>query len=108
MQNSAGRNTTITAVIVDRKIPGVELRQFGRQVHTSMAQVIRPFHTPYDGDILFSISVGDEPLAFSAPVAAEFASRLARQAIYSAVLPEADGSVSRKAQLEALRQRAPP
>ena len=86
MQNSAGRNTTITAVIVDRKIPGVELRQFGRQVHTSMAQVIRPFHTPYDGDILFSISVGNEPLAFPAPVAAEFASQLARRAIYSAVL----------------------
>ena len=86
MQNSAGRNTTITAIIVDRKIPGVALRQFGRQVHTAMAQVIRPFHTPYDGDILFSISVGDEPLGFPAPVAAEFASRLARQAIYSAVL----------------------
>ena len=32
----------------------------------------------------FSVSVGEEPLAF--PAAAEFASGLARQAIYSAVL----------------------
>ena len=48
----AGRNTTITALL-SIGIPPAELRQFGRQIHTSMAQVIRPFHTPYDGDILF-------------------------------------------------------
>lgn len=85
LQNSAGSHTTITAVIIDKRVPAAELRQFGRQVHTSMAQVIRPFHTPSDGDILFSVSVGEEPLAFPAAVAAEAASRLARQAIYSAV-----------------------
>lgn len=86
IENAAGKNTTITAVIVDRHIPQAELRQFGRQIHTSMAQVIRPFHTPFDGDILFSVSAGKEPLAFSAGVAAEIASGLARQAIYRAVL----------------------
>ena len=60
----AGGHTTITAVIVDKKIPAVELRQFGRQIHAAMAQVIRPFHTPLDGDVLFSVFVGEEPLGF--------------------------------------------
>ncbi len=83
---TAGGHTTITAVIVDKAIPAVDLRQFGRQVHASMAQTIRPFHTPLDGDILFSVSLGEEPLAFHAAVAAEFASGLARQAIHRAVL----------------------
>jgi L-aminopeptidase/D-esterase-like protein len=86
IDSTAGSHTTITAVIIDKKIPAAELRQFGRQVHASMAQVIRPFHTPLDGDILFSVSVSEEPLAFPAAVAAEFASGLARRAIYSAVL----------------------
>lgn len=86
VQNSTGGHTTITAVIVDKRIAPADLRQFGRQIHTSMAQVIRPFHTPLDGDVLFSISVGEEPLRFPAAVAAEFGSHLAHQAIYSAVL----------------------
>ena len=86
MEGGLGKNTTITAVIVDRHIPQAELRQFGRQIHTSMAQVIRPFHTPFDGDMLFSVSAGKEPLGFSSGVAAEIASGLAREAIYSAVL----------------------
>ncbi len=86
VQNSTGGHTTITAVIVDKRIAPADLRQFGRQIHTSMAQVIWPFHTPLDGDVLFSISVGEEPLRFPAAVAAEFGSHLAHQAIYSAVL----------------------
>ena len=86
IDSTAGSHTTITAVIVDKKIAVPDLRQFGRQAHTSMAQVIRPFYTPLDGDVLFSVSVGEEPLAYPAAVAAEFASGLARQAIYRAVL----------------------
>jgi L-aminopeptidase/D-esterase-like protein len=67
-------------------VPG--LRQFGRRVRTSMAQAIRPFHAPLDGDVLFSVSVGEEPLAYPAAVGAKFTSGIARQAIYRAVLPE--------------------
>lgn len=85
IQNTGGSHTTITAVIVDRHIPFEELQQFGRQVHASMAQAIRPFHTPLDGDVLFAISTGREPLGFSAALAAEAGSQLALDAIYSAI-----------------------
>jgi 6-aminohexanoate-oligomer endohydrolase len=86
IEEAKGKNTTITAVIVNKKIPATELAQFGRQIHTSMAQVIRPFHTPFDGDILFSICVSEEPLGYPASIAAEFASKLAREALYRAVI----------------------
>ncbi len=85
IQNTGGSHTTITAVIIDRQIPYQELQQFGRQIHASMAQAIRPFHTPLDGDVLFAISTGREPLGFSAALAAEVGSQLAQDAIYSAI-----------------------
>jgi 6-aminohexanoate-oligomer endohydrolase len=84
---SGGQNTTVTAVVIDRKLPREELRQFGRQIHSSMAAVIQPFHTIFDGDILFAISVGEQPLSLSPVAAAHGASRLARQAVFNAVLP---------------------
>jgi L-aminopeptidase/D-esterase-like protein len=31
----------------------------GRQVHSSMARAIQPFHTPDDGDIRFTASTGE-------------------------------------------------
>ena len=85
IQGTAGTHTTITAVIIDRQVPSLELRQFGRQIHAAMAQAIRPFHTPLDGDVLFAVSTGREPLALPAALAAEVGSQLALQAIYSAI-----------------------
>lgn len=84
-QGTAGSHTTITAVIIDRAVPAWELRQFGRQIHAAMARAIRPFHTPLDGDVLFAVSTGREPLALPAALAAEVASQLALDAIYSAI-----------------------
>jgi L-aminopeptidase/D-esterase-like protein len=84
-QGTAGSHTTITAVIVDRAVPAWDLRQLGRQVHAAMAQAIRPFHTPLDGDVLFAVSTGREPLALPAALAAEVGSQLALDAIYSAI-----------------------
>lgn len=84
-QGTAGSHTTITAVIIDRAVPAWDLRQLGRQVHAAMAQAIRPFHTPLDGDVLFAVSTGREPLAVPAALAAEVGSQLALEAIYSAI-----------------------
>jgi L-aminopeptidase/D-esterase-like protein len=36
-----------------------ELRQWSRQVHTSMARAIHPFHTTGDGDVLFAVTTGE-------------------------------------------------
>lgn len=49
-------NTTLT-VIVTNQVMGVrELNQMARQVHSSMARAIDPFHTMYDGDVLYAVT----------------------------------------------------
>src|SRR5690606_33389518 len=61
-------NTTITAVITNVKFDRLELKRIATMAHTSMAQVISPFHTPWDGDVLFSISTREleKPAKFEA------------------------------------------
>jgi L-aminopeptidase/D-esterase-like protein len=49
-------NTTLTVVVTDRRLDGRSLQQVGRQVHSSMARAIQPFHGPFDGDVLFTVS----------------------------------------------------
>jgi len=49
-------NTTLTVVVTNQYLDDRSLSQFGRQVHASMARAIQPFHTLYDGDVLFAVS----------------------------------------------------
>lgn len=53
-------NTTITVVVINAI--GVNLRQLGRQIHSSMAQAIRPFHTDSDGDALWMVTTSEVEL----------------------------------------------
>jgi L-aminopeptidase/D-esterase-like protein len=53
------RHTTLTVLVTNVAFPRELLRQLGRQVHSSMARAIQPFHTPDDGDILFTVSTGE-------------------------------------------------
>jgi 6-aminohexanoate-oligomer endohydrolase len=53
------RHTTLTVLVTNVAFPRELLRQLGRQVHSSMARAIQPFHTPDDGDILFTASTGE-------------------------------------------------
>lgn len=49
-------NTTLTVVVINQRMDQRGLRQLARQVHTSMARAIQPFHTPADGDILYAVT----------------------------------------------------
>jgi L-aminopeptidase/D-esterase-like protein len=53
------RHTTLSVLVTNVAFPRELLRQMGRQVHSSMARAIQPFHTPDDGDILFTTSTGE-------------------------------------------------
>ncbi|HEV8229137.1 MAG TPA: P1 family peptidase [Candidatus Limnocylindria bacterium] len=50
------RNTTLTLVVTDQRADAVQLRSIARQVHTSLARAIQPFHARWDGDILYACS----------------------------------------------------
>ncbi len=52
-------NTTLTLVVTNRQLDGESLHQLAKQVHSSMAQAIQPFHTQYDGDILYAITTNE-------------------------------------------------
>lgn len=55
----AGGNTTLTVIVTNRKLSQRELTQLGRQVHSSMARAIYPFHTLMDGDVLYSVTTNE-------------------------------------------------
>ena len=50
------RNTTLTLVVTDQRLDPLQLRSIARQVHASMARAIQPFHSRWDGDILYACS----------------------------------------------------
>jgi L-aminopeptidase/D-esterase-like protein len=52
-------NTTLTVVITNQKLSAYQLNQFGKQVHTSMARAIQPFHTVWDGDVLYAVTTAE-------------------------------------------------
>ena len=49
-------NTTLTLVVTNQKLEDWHLSQLARQVHTSMARAIQPFHTLKDGDVLYAVT----------------------------------------------------
>jgi L-aminopeptidase/D-esterase-like protein len=49
-------NTTLSIVITNQKLDRLQLQSVGRQVHTSMARGIQPFHTRWDGDANYMVS----------------------------------------------------
>lgn len=51
-------NTSLNLVVTNQMLSSIELKQLAKQVHSSMARVIQPFHTLYDGDILYAVSTG--------------------------------------------------
>jgi hypothetical protein len=53
------RNTTISMVVTNRKMPWYGLQRLAMQVHSSMARAIQPFSTFDDGDTLFAITTGE-------------------------------------------------
>jgi 6-aminohexanoate-oligomer endohydrolase len=79
-----GGNTTLTLVVTDQKLNAFSLAQLGRQVHSSMARAIQPFHTQRDGDVLYTVTT-DEVDGIPLTSLGIVASELAWDAVLSAV-----------------------
>ena len=81
-----GGNTTLTVVATNQKLDRWLLRQLGRQVHTSMARAIHPFHALTDGDVLFAATTNEvENDDLDSVTLGVLASELAWDAVLSAV-----------------------
>lgn len=83
---AAPGNTTLTVVATNQKLGDDALRQWGRQVHASMARAIQPFHALTDGDVLFATTTNEvENDALDAGALGVLASELAWDAVLSCV-----------------------
>jgi L-aminopeptidase/D-esterase-like protein len=81
-----GGNTTLTVLITNQKLDRWLLRQLGRQVHTSMARAIHPFHALTDGDVFFAATTNEvENDALDSLTLGVVASELAWDAVLAAV-----------------------
>ena len=82
-----GANTTIAIVATSADLNPAEAKRVAIMAHDGIARAIRPAHTPFDGDVVFSVATGKTPLpdeasllrpAFVATLGAAAADCLAR------------------------------
>lgn len=71
-------NTTIGAVITDVPLTRPAAKRLAMMAHDGLARVIRPIHTPFDGDSLFAMSLSAEsPARVESLLLAELGTRAA-------------------------------
>ncbi len=81
---SPGGNTTLTALVTNQRLSTHVLQQLSRQVHSSMARAIVPFHTLMDGDVFYAVTTNEvEHPQLSVAALGLLASELAWDAILS-------------------------
>lgn len=79
-------NTALTVFVTNQKISRDSLAQVGRQVHSSMARAIQPFHTIYDGDVLYAVTTNEvENRALNPSFLGTIASEVAWDAVLNAI-----------------------
>lgn len=62
-QLRSGEHTTLIAVATAHALSKAECRRLADAAQTALARVIRPSHTPWDGDSAFVLSSGEAPAA---------------------------------------------
>jgi L-aminopeptidase/D-esterase-like protein len=85
-QPPPAHNTTLTVLVTNQQLEGPFLYQLARQVHGSMNRAIQPFHTMYDGDVLYAVTTNetDDPTLDDVALGA-VASEVAWDAVLSSV-----------------------
>jgi L-aminopeptidase/D-esterase-like protein len=91
--DQSGGNTSIGAIVTDVPLSRPAARRLAMMAHDGLARVIRPIHTPFDGDSLFALSLSaDSPARVDPLLLAELGTRaadcVARAVRRAAGLPE--------------------
>ncbi|WP_374388967.1 P1 family peptidase [Sandaracinobacter sp.] len=82
-------HTCIGAIVTDRPLTRPAAKRVAMMAHDGLARVIRPIHTPFDGDVLFAMSLSAESPARVEPLllaelgtrAADCVARAVRRAV---------------------------
>jgi L-aminopeptidase/D-esterase-like protein len=94
-----GANTTLAVVACNADLSAVECRRIAMMAHDGIARAVRPAHTPSDGDTVFALASGAQPLAGTlarpahvgriGSAAADCLARAIGRAVHHAQLPSA-------------------
>jgi L-aminopeptidase/D-esterase-like protein len=60
---TAHASTTLAVVATDALLTKAQTKRLAVMAHTGMARAIYPVHTPLDGDLVFAVASGRQPLA---------------------------------------------
>ena len=89
-----GTNTTLVVVGTDLPLSGVDLGRLARMASGALPRAISPVNTPFDGDVLFSLSSGEDPIDLAPGQILKLgivARKVTEEAIRRAVSPELRG-----------------
>lgn len=95
----ARENTTIACVATDVALTKPQARRVAIMAQAGLAMSMRPVHTPFDGDIVFALSTGRQPIGDAADrmvarigaLAADCLARAVARGVYEAVAWEGAG-----------------
>jgi L-aminopeptidase/D-esterase-like protein len=82
-----GANTTIAVVATDAKLDKAGARKLAQMAQDGLARSIRPIHTPFDGDSVFTLATGQRPatpMLVLGSIAAEVLARAVERAALAA------------------------
>jgi len=81
----AGESTTLGVVATNARLTKVEATRVAQMAHDGLARTIRPIHTPWDGDTVFSLSTGGMEIREAALVVGALAAEAMAEAVLRAV-----------------------
>ena len=74
-----GENTVIGVVATNAKLSKEEINKVAQMAHDGLARAIKPAHTMYDGDTIFSLATGQ--IAADVNLVGAYAAEAVEQAI---------------------------
>ena len=87
------QNTTLAVVATDAALTPGQAKRLAIMAQDGLARALRPVHAPYDGDVVFALSTGRQPLpepwAFSLTVLGERAAHCLARAVARGVFEAA-------------------
>ena len=86
-RDSAGQNTTLAVIATDARLSKAEATKLAQMAQDGLARAIRPSHTPFDGDTVFTLATGRRtgpPLAILGAIAADVLARAIERSVLEA------------------------
>lgn len=81
----AGSNTTIGVIITDATLTKAQAQRLAQVGHDGLARTIRPVHTAMDGDTLFALATGKNPMPIDVMQLATAAGEVTAMAVVNAI-----------------------